>query len=172
MWNNALGPWNPKDGGGWEGHPTDWGKTSFKSPSVWTMSKWPLHYVSIWLHWPWDHMISSRSLIGPPSLPPLETWTLAFIRPSRIYIALLLCNQVTRDTWHVTPDMWHLKRDTWHKRPDFFYLYRFHSFSLFVCLPVCFKLVSVFVSQYKINSHNWFESYSNFNEEKNVFLHT
>ena len=25
-------------------------------------------------HWPWDHMISSRPLIGPPSLPPLETW--------------------------------------------------------------------------------------------------
>ena len=27
-------------------------------------------------HWPWDHMISSRPLIGPPSLPPLETWKL------------------------------------------------------------------------------------------------
>ena len=27
-------------------------------------------------HWPWGHMISSRPLIGPPSLPPLETWKL------------------------------------------------------------------------------------------------
>ena len=27
-------------------------------------------------HWPWDHMISSRPIIGPPSLPPLETWKL------------------------------------------------------------------------------------------------
>ena len=27
-----------------------------------------MHFLAF--HWPWDHMISSRPLIGPPSLPP------------------------------------------------------------------------------------------------------